>query len=269
MSYKALYRKYRPLKFTEIKGQEHICKTLTNIIKNEQISHAYLFTGPHGTGKTSIAKIFAKTLNCLQNEDAHSCEKCIQCIDANENKSLDIIEMDAASNNGVSEIRAIRGNINYLPTNSKYKIYIIDEVHMLTEGAFNALLKTLEEPPEHIIFILATTSVAKIPLTILSRVQRFNFHKISHQDISINLKNIFLKENIKFDLESIDTIAWLSNGSMRDALSLGNQIASYTNSNITNNDISKMFGIMSIKKRISLLNALAGIRFGILIKTIK
>lgn len=224
MKYQALYRKYRPKTFDDVCGQQIVVQTLKNVIKNNKLTHAYLFIGPRGTGKTSIAKIFAKTINCLEPHDGISCEKCDMCVSNNTNENVDIIEMDAASNNGVDEIREIRNHITLLPTVSKYKIYIIDEVHMLTQGAFNALLKTLEEPPEHIIFVLATTEPQKIPLTIMSRCQSFEFKPISTSIIKDRLKYISEKENIKIDDESLDLIAEESNGGLRDAVSMLDQL---------------------------------------------
>ena len=195
--YQALYRKYRPKNFDDVVGQEVIIKTLSNAIKYDKVSHAYLFTGPRGTGKTSIAKIYAKILNCEHLDGLKPCEQCISCSQINNNQNIDVIEIDAASNNGVDEIREIRNKIGLVPSNSKYKIYIIDEVHMLTNQAFNALLKTLEEPPSHIIFIFATTEPHKIPRTILSRCQRFDFKKISTKQIVDRLKHIAEIEKIK------------------------------------------------------------------------
>ena len=186
MNYKVLYRKYRPNNFDNIVGQEYIVKTLKNSIKSNKISHAYIFSGPRGTGKTSTAKVFAKTINCLNSVDGNSCDKCSKCLEFNDNP--DVIEIDAASNNGVNEIRELKNNITVLPTNSKYKIYIIDEFHMITTEAFNALLKTLEEPPSHVIFIMATTDIQKVPITILSRCQRFDFKKLTVDDIFSYLK---------------------------------------------------------------------------------
>lgn len=237
MKYQALYRKYRPKTFDDVYGQQIVVQTLKNVIKNNKLTHAYLFVGPRGTGKTSIAKIFAKTINCLHPEDGLSCEKCDICISNNSNENVDIIEMDAASNNGVDEIREIRNHITLLPTVSKYKIYIIDEVHMLTTGAFNALLKTLEEPPEHIIFILATTEPHKIPLTIMSRCQSFEFKPIPVATIKERLKYICAQENINIDDKSLNLIAEESNGGLRDAVSMLDQLNAYADGNIKYEDV--------------------------------
>ena len=242
MKYQALYRKYRPKTFDDVYGQQIVVQTLKNVIKNNKLTHAYLFVGPRGTGKTSIAKIFAKTINCLHPEDGLSCEKCDICISNNSNENVDIIEMDAASNNGVDEIREIRNNITLLPTVSKYKIYIIDEVHMLTTGAFNALLKTLEEPPEHIIFILATTEPHKIPLTIMSRCQSFEFKPIPVATIKERLKYICAQENINIDDKSLNLIAEESNGGLRDAVSMLDQLNAYADGNIKYEDVLLLNG---------------------------
>ena len=242
MKYQALYRKYRPKTFDDVYGQQIVVQTLKNVIKNNKLTHAYLFVGPRGTGKTSIAKIFAKTINCLHPEDGLSCEKCDICISNNSNENVDIIEMDAASNNGVDEIREIRNHITLLPTVSKYKIYIIDEVHMLTTGAFNALLKTLEEPPEHIIFILATTEPHKIPLTIMSRCQSFEFKPIPVATIKERLKYICARENINIDDKSLNLIAEESNGGLRDAVSMLDQLNAYADGNIKYEDVLLLNG---------------------------
>lgn len=242
MKYQALYRKYRPKTFDDVYGQQIVVQTLKNVIKNNKLTHAYLFVGPRGTGKTSIAKIFAKTINCLHPEDGLSCEKCDMCISNNSNENVDIIEMDAASNNGVDEIREIRNHITLLPTVSKYKIYIIDEVHMLTTGAFNALLKTLEEPPEHIIFILATTEPHKIPLTIMSRCQSFEFKPIPVAIIKERLKYICAQENINIDDKSLNLIAEESNGGLRDAVSMLDQLNAYADGNIKYEDVLLLNG---------------------------
>ena len=225
--YQALYRKYRPSNFDEVVGQKVIVKTLKNAIKYYRLSHAYLFCGPRGTGKTSIAKILAKTINCTNLQDYLPCNECENCLQYNNKQSVDIIEIDAASNNGVDEIRELRDKVGLVPSFGKYKIYIIDEVHMLTTSAFNALLKTLEEPPKHVIFILATTEPFKIPITILSRCQRFDFKKISVDDIVSRLRAIADAENIKIKDEILKEIAILSDGGMRDSINLLDQVNAY------------------------------------------
>ncbi len=245
MKYQALYRKYRPKTFNDVCGQQIIVQTLKNVIKNNKLTHAYLFIGPRGTGKTSIAKIFAKTINCLNPESGISCEKCEICKNNNQNENIDIIEMDAASNNGVDEIREIKNNVTLLPTISKYKIYIIDEVHMLTTGAFNALLKTLEEPPEHVIFILATTEPHKIPLTIMSRCQSFEFKPIPISIITDRLKYICDQEGIKATDEALNLIGEESNGGLRDAVSMLDQLNAYTDGNIKYDDVLMINGRIS------------------------
>ena len=245
MKYLALYRKYRPKTFDEVSGQQVIVQTLKNIIKNEKLTHSYLFIGPRGTGKTSIAKIFAKTINCENSKDGISCEKCENCISSNENENIDIIEMDAASNNGVDEIREIKNHVTLMPSKSKYKVYIIDEVHMLTIEAFNALLKTLEEPPKHVIFILATTEPQKVPLTIKSRCQNFEFKLISNECIKARIKEICEKEKIEIDDQSLDLIASSSNGGMRDALSFLDQATAFSDNKITIEDVTLLNGRVS------------------------
>ena len=245
MEYQALYRKYRPKTFSDVYGQDIIVKTLQNSIKNNKLTHAYLFIGPRGTGKTSIAKIFAKTINCENLSDGISCEKCSTCLSNNSNENVDVIEMDAASNNGVNEIREIKNHVTLLPTYSKYKVYIIDEVHMLTKEAFNALLKTLEEPPKHVIFILATTEPHKIPLTIVSRCQSFEFKPIPKNIIVERLKYISDCENIDVDSDSLELIALDSNGGMRDAIGMLDQLNSYCDNKITKEDVILLNGRIS------------------------
>ena len=220
MEYIALYRKFRPLKFSEIVGQDHITRTLKNQIIAGRVGHAYLFNGGRGTGKTSAAKILARAINCLNPKDGEPCNECEICRGAISGSLTDIVEMDAASNNSVEDIRSIREEVNFLPTKAKYRVYIIDEVHMLSTGAFNALLKTLEEPPEHVKFILATTEPQKLPATILSRCQRFDFKRISEENIVKRLKIVCDKSNIEIEEEALNTIASLSEGAMRDALSI-------------------------------------------------
>ena len=254
--YQALYRKYRPKSFTDVVGQNVIVKTLSNSIKNQKINHAYLFAGPRGTGKTSIAKIIAKIINCENLNGVEPCNKCVNCTQINNKQFTDIIEIDAASNNGVDEIREIRNKVNLVPSSGKYKIYIIDEVHMLTTAAFNALLKTLEEPPEYVIFILATTEPYKIPQTILSRCQRYDFKKIDQKSIISRLKNIVSEENIEIDDEALDLIAKISDGGMRDSIGILDQLTAYTNEKITLSDVHEVNGTLSeleIKNFISLI----------------
>ena len=241
--YQALYRKYRPQKLEDVCGQDVIVKIIKNSINNNKISHAYLFSGPRGTGKTSIAKIFAKIVNCENSKNGIMCGKCNSCLQQN---NTDIIEIDAASNNGVDEIRELRNKVNLVPSYGKYKVYIVDEVHMLTTGAFNALLKTLEEPPNHIIFILATTDPHKIPETILSRCQKFEFKKISNVDIVKRLKEISKKEKIQIDEEALYEIARLSDGGMRDSIGMLDQAISYTEGKIIAKDIHEINGTISI-----------------------
>lgn len=244
MAYQALYRKYRPTNFDEVVGQTHIIQTLKNAIVQNRIAHAYLFCGPRGTGKTSIAKIFAKTLNCTNSQDA-PCGVCENCKMAANGSHPDIIEIDAASNNGVDEVRNLIDKVKYAPMQGKYKIYIIDEVHMMTSGAFNALLKTIEEPPAHVIFIFATTEPNKVLPTIISRCQRFDFNKVSMHDIKYRLSVVCKNEEIEIDENGLTLIAQLADGGMRDALSILDQCVAYCSSHIDVNDIRKIYGVVT------------------------
>ena len=244
--YQALYRKYRPRKFEDVVGQDVIIQTLKNSISSQKISHAYIFTGPRGSGKTSVAKILARTVNCQNLNGSEACNECVNCTQIN-SQNMDIIEIDAASNNGIDEIREINSKVNLVPSLGKFKIYIIDEVHMLTIGAFNALLKTLEEPPAHIIFILATTDPQKVPMTILSRCQRFDFKKISEEKIAERLKLIVKEENIKIEDKAIFEIARLCDGSLRDALGVLDQVITYSKDNITIKDVHDINGTVTQK----------------------
>lgn len=253
MNYKVLYRKYRPDDFENIVGQPFIVKTLKNSLINNKVSHAYIFSGPRGTGKTSTAKVFAKALNCQNLKDGSPCNKCEFCTNFVENP--DIIEIDAASNNGVDEIRNLIENIKLMPTNGKYKVYIIDEVHMLSTSAFNALLKTLEEPPSHVVFIFATTNIESVPITILSRCQRFDFQKIKIEDLVIRLREVCKLEGIEITDEAVNEIAYLSEGGMRDSLSLLDQLSKSKNE-ITLDLIEEQIKTVSSKNIQDIINAL-------------
>ena len=245
MNYKVLYRKYRPDGFDNLVGQKHVVDILKNSIKEKRIAHAYLFSGPRGTGKTSTARILAKSVNCLNNKDGVACGECESCLAFNGNP--DIIEIDAASNNGVEEIRELINNVKIMPTSLKYKVYIIDEVHMLSQSAFNALLLTLEEPPEHVLFILATTNLESVPITIVSRCQRFEFHRITENDIIERLKFVCDEEKIKYEDDGLKEIATLADGGLRDALSILDQL-SKNDEVITSKLVSEEIGSISNKK---------------------
>jgi DNA polymerase-3 subunit gamma/tau len=246
LGYTALYRKFRPLNFSEMVGQEHITRTLRNQVIEQRVGHAYLFNGGRGTGKTSAAKILARAVNCLNPKDGEPCNECEICKAILSGSLTDVVEMDAASNNSVEDIRAIRDEVNFLPTRAKYRVYIIDEVHMLSTGAFNALLKTLEEPPEHVKFILATTEPQKLPATILSRCQRFDFKRISTQDIIKRLGIICKESNIQISKEALELIAILSEGAMRDAISILERCAAEQTEEINEDKVRDLVGIPKI-----------------------
>ena len=252
MAYKALYRTYRPQTFEEVAGQKHIIRTLRNALANNKIAHAYLFCGPRGTGKTTMAKLFAKALNCEQGI-GHQCNECSNCKEVIEGSHPDVIEIDAASNNGVEQVRDLIDKVNYLPIKGRYKVYIIDEVHMMTANAFNALLKTLEEPPAHVIFILATTEPHNIIPTILSRCQRYDFTKVADEDIEQRMMTILEKEGVQYDKAAVRAIISLADGGMRDALSILDQILAYSNNTLSVQDVYSIFGLISTKEKIALI----------------
>lgn len=256
MAYQALYRTYRPKDFDEVAGQEHITKTFKNALLNNKLAHAYLFSGPRGTGKTSVAKIIAKAVNCEHAPVANPCNTCDVCLGITNNTISDVLEIDAASNNGVDEIRELRDKVKYLPGVGKYKVYIIDEVHMLSISAFNALLKTLEEPPKHVIFILATTEPHKIPATIHSRCQRFDFRGIGISDMLDKLKEIAEKESIDIDEDALHLIAESAEGGMRDAISLLDQVVSYTNETVSLDDVHAIKGTVSHESIITIAKSI-------------
>ena len=270
MSYMALYRKFRPGQFEDVKGQDHISQTLQNQIKANRIGHAYLFCGTRGTGKTSVAKIFAKAVNCEHPVDGSPCGECEMCRAIGEGRSMNVIEIDAASNNGVDNIREIREEVAYRPTEGKYKVYIIDEVHMLSIGAFNALLKTLEEPPEYVIFILATTEAHKIPITILSRCQRYDFKRISIDTISDRLLDLMKREQVEVEERAIRYIAKAADGSMRDALSLLDQcIAFYLGQKLTYDHVLEVLGAVDTEVFSRLLRELLARDVAKVLKTVE
>ena len=256
MAYTALYRKFRPTKFSEMVGQEHIKRTLKNQLIQNRVGHAYLFNGGRGTGKTTTAKILARAVNCLNLQDGEPCNECEICKSAIDGSLTDIIEMDAASNNSVEDVRQIREAVNFLPTKAKYRVYIIDEVHMLSTGAFNALLKTLEEPPEHVKFLLATTEPQKIPATILSRCQRFDFKKISEQDIIKRLKIVCDESKIEITDDALKTISIMSEGAMRDALSILERCVQDGDKKIEGDKVKDLIGVPQTHIINKLVNAI-------------
>ena len=254
--HKALYRVYRPKNFSDVIGQEHIVRSLKNQIENNNVGHAYLFCGTRGTGKTSTAKIFSRAVNCTNLHNDEPCNECENCREILEDKTMDVVEIDAASNNSVDDIRELRENVKYSPAKAKYKVYIIDEVHMLSQGAFNALLKTLEEPPSYVIFILATTEPHKIPATILSRCQRFDFKRVTVKDISSRMRYICEKEGIEADEKALNLIARNSQGALRDALSILDQCISFEGNKISYNDVIELLGSVNIEQLFDLAESI-------------
>jgi len=247
MSNLVLYRKYRPKTFGQVVNQEHVVKTLTNALKLGKVAHAYLFTGVRGTGKTTLARLLAKAVNCKETKNSEPCNKCQACEEISQGKSLDLIEIDAASNRGIDEIRELRDGIKFSPNNLKYKVFIIDEVHQLTKEAFNALLKTLEEPPSHAIFILATTEIHKVPQTVISRCQKFDFHKLTIEKIVEHLDEISKAEKVQVERPALELIAINADGSVRDGLSLLGQIMSMEDKKITLEEVQTILGVIDIK----------------------
>ncbi|MCD8195009.1 MAG: DNA polymerase III subunit gamma/tau [Coprobacillus sp.] len=256
MAYKALYRTYRPKTFDEVSGQDHIVRTIRNALESGKLAHAYLFAGPRGTGKTTMAKLLAKALNCDEGV-GHQCNHCKNCIAINEGNHPDVIEIDAASNNGVDDVRDLIDKVKYGTILGRYKVYIIDEVHMMTPSAFNALLKTLEEPPANVVFILATTEPHKVLPTILSRCQRYDFTKLNNKDIEKRLKEVLEQEGIAYNQESVDLIVSLADGGMRDALSILDQVLAYSGNRLVTEDIIKIFALETTEEKINLIKDLA------------
>jgi DNA polymerase-3 subunit gamma/tau len=269
MSYLVLARKFRPQNFDEVVGQQHISQTLKNAISENRVAHAYLFSGPRGCGKTTMARILAKALNCKNGATVEPCGVCENCLDISKSSSIDVLEIDGASNNGIDEIRALRENVKFSSANSKYKIYIIDEAHQITTQAFNALLKTLEEPPAHVVFIMATTEQHKIPVTILSRCQRYRFKLISSAEMSVAIKNIAQKEGFEIDDEALNIVIAASGGSMRDALSLLDQAVSSNSGKITGEYIRGLLGLLPKDIIASVTENIASGNIQAILKTVK
>lgn len=268
MAYVALYREWRPQKFSEVVGQVHVTRTLINALKQGRISHAYLFCGPRGTGKTSIAKILAKAVNCLESQAGEPCNQCANCQSINQGGSLDVLEIDAASNRGIDEIRDLRERVQFVPSGGRFRVYIIDEVHMLTTEAFNALLKTLEEPPGHVIFVLATTEAHKLPATILSRCQRFDFHRISRADLLERLRLVAKNNNITVTEEALAVMVQAAEGGLRDALSLLDQCIGFTDGVIEIEDVNQVLGTVSEELLAQVVSALKQNDAGALIRLV-